>query len=105
MATIVSIGRNLPTGGTLSEEEWAKFGTDTLRTVRAYAGEVFFYGTGAGIYGDEREESVTIVAGRVPNVDRIQLEQDLARLADTFGQECIAVTYGRTTFAYASTGG
>lgn len=97
--TVISIGRNLPTGGELELGEWLAFRADVLVSVRNLGGTLFFAGEGNGIYEGETETSFTVIAD-IPYVANHlgALRAQLAPLASAYGQDAIAVTVGATTF-------
>lgn len=102
MSTTVSIGRNLPLGGKLPEDDWQRFVADLVRITRAFCGEIYFAGFGNGTYIGTEEESFTLIAEDVSYCIRERYEDSLCRLAARHGQEAIALTVGRTQFLYAN---
>src|SRR5947208_2586475 len=97
MATVVSIGRSLPDGRTLSDEEWISFQNDLLETVQKFTGIVYFQGVGLGV--DElgmAEESFTVVGDTW-----FGPFDQLRELATAYGQRSIACTVGQTSLLEA----
>lgn len=101
MSTIVTIGRNVPEQGNLpmSGERWERFISDTTAIVLLTCGTVYFVGTGQGVYEGQTEQSWTIIADAPVSLEEHDsLKWNLAELAHTYLQECIALTVGETVF-------
>jgi hypothetical protein len=94
----VSIGRNVG-DSPMSEGRWESFCDETLFTVDSL-GDVYFLGTGGGNWGQEQEQSYTVVASIDVSRKR-ELVDSLAICARKFSQDAIAVTFGTTVFAGA----
>lgn len=90
---VVSVGRSLPKGGTLSWADWTSF-TDHILDACHDFGEVVFAGSGTGFYLGNAEESYTVVVAGASFSDADR--NGLAYFAAAYGQDCVAVTLGNT---------
>ena len=99
MATVVSIGRNvgeLP----MDEDRWATFRGKVLAAVRAYTGEIYFYGVGNGLYEGKVEESFTAIGETIDDVWLTsKFVAKMTEVAKEYEQEAIAITIGDTILA------
>lgn len=103
MTTVVTVGRNV--GDSLDSRPmdnaaWQSFCEEVWVAVRYTVGEPFFTGLGEGNSEQwGREDAYTVVAPEpFGSVDRDKLLVELARVGRYYGQEAVAVTFGRTEF-------
>jgi acetylornithine deacetylase/succinyl-diaminopimelate desuccinylase-like protein len=79
---------------------WERFRAEVLAVVEKHVGQAYFEGTGVGHseqWGDE--DAYTVIAQEPWYSDmREALYNDLANVAQYYGQEAVAVTEGRTAF-------
>lgn len=100
MSTVVTIGRNVG-DVPLSAESWERFRSRTLAAVREACESVYFVGTGAGIWEDEREEAFTIVADDTTSERAyVRLSLTLSELCKLYRQDAIALTRGGTMLVH-----
>ncbi len=99
---IVSIGRNIGNGEPMPDADWGKF-RELVFSACERDGDIHFFGDGYGVYDGAEEESYTVIF--TPDDEyNVRLIPTLSDLAVTYGQECIAVTYGDTHFVYGGWG-
>jgi hypothetical protein len=81
----------------MADHEWRDFRAATRAAVES-AGTVYFFGDGLGVYGDEFEESHTVVGQARDEEALDKLRETLTRLASRYRQEAIALTVGEVEF-------
>lgn len=90
----VSIGRNLGTVP-MASDLWDTYCADTLRAVRQCSSAIHYLGLGEGIYDGMTEDSFTLV-GSVYRDSIDRLAYALGVLAETYGQDSVAMSVGTT---------
>lgn len=90
MTDVVCIGRNIK-NSPMEEKDWKSFIDDLYNQFV----DVYFYGSGTGVYKEGVEDSFCIVGV----LDEVA---DLAQLAKKYKQESIALVKGKTKFIEAS---
>lgn len=93
-----------PTGpGHLSDDRWLQFREDLKAAARSRAadGVLHFRGEGSGSYRDDsgalhEELSYTVVFTLHEDCSKDDLRNRVRSLARSYGQECIALTFGST---------
>lgn len=95
MATVVTIGRNVGSDP-LSREDWERFVSSVVRTVRDASSAVYFVGYGRGIWEGATEDAFTIVTDDIRSADRERFRLRLSALAHKYRQDAIAVTSAPT---------
>jgi len=94
---VVSIGGNID-DVPMSETQWGDFKV-TLRSLLAdLSGYTVFAGHGDGVWEGKAEDAYTVIVAEVEGQEVVRLRPALARLCAVHSQECIAVTFGSTTF-------
>lgn len=91
---VITVGRNI--GDTpMDDERWKQL-LDYLWDEVTLYGTGMFIGTGTGV----GEEAVTLIVDRLdwPEYVQAQLRIELGQVAERFGQECIALTFGDVQF-------
>jgi hypothetical protein len=84
----ISIGRNVGEAPLL-ESLWIEFQKRLIRIAET-VGTVVFRGEGPGVY-DVDEDAFTVIVAAAEAFDEVELNADLADLAEAFGQDAIAV--------------
>jgi len=97
MNVIVSIGRNIGSEP-MNNQKWDVFRGLVKNEVYRYCADIYFIGTGQGLYGGTTEESFTVIGGFNEGGSKLNLKRALGGLARDFGQECIAVTFANPEF-------
>lgn len=84
----------------MDQGQWLSFVNDASAMVEHHAGVIHNRAWGTGYWNDRPEETFVVTFSGF--VERA-LAEDLALLAFTFKQECIALIVGETTFVEAET--
>lgn len=99
---VVSIGRNVHRDQQLNSNDWDNFMAEVYATVEDYAtrngGEVVFFGEGYGVYQGHEEQSYTVIFTLPRLTFDVSIYPNLVKLADSYGQDAIALTCGQTQF-------
>lgn len=100
MALTIGIGRNVKSEP-MRTRDWEQFRAAVDASLYDRKLHPVFYGTGIGEYMGELEDSACWVVAEYSDAQVELLRHDLARLAQYFGQDSIALTIGETEFIEA----